>query len=634
MTMKKLLKGLLAAAMALSLVGCGGSSSSEGTSSGGLTEFHDYQTLANEMETWNILHSQSAADLNYLTNFIDGLLTNNTKGELVSNIAYDWETNEDSTVWTFHLTEGVKWVDVNGEEKGEVTAQDWITGLEYVLNYAKNAGANSSMPCEMIKGAEEYYEMTLEESEANNGVVSAETEAKFTEIVGIEAVDEYTLVYTMKSPKPYFDTLAAYNCLYPLSQAALDEYGDDYGTDNTTIYYCGPYICTEYTNGAYKTFTQNPTWWNADNNTRFEKVTVQMVEDSQMAWNLFQSGELDYVQLSEDALTEIQMAGEGSTYYDYLVESKPTKYAYVMHFNYNAKNEDGSDDTNWNTAIANKNFRLCWYYGVDYTSLLKRVNSTNPGKCVYDCYTKDSLCFTSDGTDYTTLVQEELGYTSENNSDSVHARIDADKLAEVKEAAIEELTAAGVELPVTCYYCYMNGNSTGADTATIFKQMVESQLEGLVQVEFRTYTTSYTQEIRNADLFSVVINGWGADYGDPMNYLGQETDSSDAFYNYYYSNLTVDIDPEYQVFLDLVAEADAIVNDNDARYAAFAKAEAYWITQAYGIPLYRDIHWELTRVNDYSKIAGMYGIQANRYINWETTSNMAYTSAEYEAFAA
>ena len=633
--MKKLLKGLLAAAMALSLVGCGsdGDSTSSSTSSEGLTEWHDYQTLANEMETWNILYTQSSKELNYLTNCIDGLLTNNTKGELIANIAKDWEHNDDCTVWTFYLNEGIKWVDVNGEEKADLTAQDFVTSLEFVLNYAKNSGSNSSMPCDMIKGAQEYYDLTADEYEATNAV-SAETEAKFSEIVGIEAIDEYTLQYTMKASKPYFDTLAAYNCLYPLSQAALDEYGDDFGTDNTTIYYCGPYICTDYLNGSYKTFTQNPSWWAADSNTRFEKVTVQMVEDTQMAWNLFQSGEIDHVDLSEDALTEVQMAGEGSTYYDYLVEAKPTKYAYVAHFNYDAKNEDGSDDTNWNTAIANKNFRLCWYYGIDWTSYLKRVNTINPGNCVYDVYTKDSLCFTSDGTDYTQLVTDELGYSTELSPTAVHARYDRDKYEECKEAAIEELTAAGVTLPVTCYYTYMNGNQTAADTATIFKQMIEEQLEGLVTVEFRTYTTSFSTEIRKADLFSININGWGADYGDPMNYLGQESDSDDAFYNAYYSNLTVDIDPEFQTFLDLLEEADSIADDMDARYAAFAKAEAYWIEQAYGLPVYRNVAWEITRVNDYSKIDAMYGIQANRYINWETTTNLAYTTSEYEAFAA
>ena len=125
-----------------------------------------------------------------------------------------------------------------------------------------------------------------------------------------------------------------------------------------------------------------------------------MVEDQSTAWSLFQSGEIDNITLAEDALLEIYKQGESSEWFQYLVEAKPTKYAYQIHFNYDSKNEDGTLETNWNTAIANKNFRLCWYYGIDWTDYIKRYNYLQPGNCIIDAYTAKSLAFTSDGTDY------------------------------------------------------------------------------------------------------------------------------------------------------------------------------------------------------------------------------------------
>jgi len=81
-----------------------------------------------------------------------------------------------------------------------------------------------------------------------------------------------------------------------------------------------------------------------------------------------------------------------------------------------------------------------------------------------------------------------------------------------------------------------------------------------------------------------------------------------------------------------VDAAAAINEDLDARYKAFAEAEAYMIEHALVIPLYVNIAWQLTGVNDYSKIFAAYGIQNNRYVNWETNKD-GYTTEDYVNFA-
>lgn len=116
-----------------------------------------YLTLANEMETFNILYSQNNKELRVLTSCIDGLLSNDNRGNLVPAIAETWGTEDGGKTWTFNLRKGVQWVNMNGEPMQEVKAEDWLVGLEWVLNFYKNEAANTSMPTEMIEGAADYY---------------------------------------------------------------------------------------------------------------------------------------------------------------------------------------------------------------------------------------------------------------------------------------------------------------------------------------------------------------------------------------------------------------------------------------------------------------------------------------------
>ncbi len=191
--------------------------------------------------------------------------------------------------WTFHLREGVKWVDVNGNATADCTSQDFATGLEWVLNFHKNDSVNTSMPIEMIKGASEYYEYTKTLSKEEAYALTAEEGSKFREMVSLETPDDLTLVYTCVSPKPYFDTIATYSCLYPAPQALIDELGVDgfKAMDNETMWYNGCYTMTSYIQGNEKIFTKNPLYWDTDCKL-FDTVTIKMVESNDVAFQLYQ----------------------------------------------------------------------------------------------------------------------------------------------------------------------------------------------------------------------------------------------------------------------------------------------------------------------------------------------------------
>lgn len=599
-----------------------------------IKDLRAYETTAREMETWCYHYSQAAVDLNVLSNFYDHLLTNDANGALVPCVAKEWSSPDGGQTWIFKLNEGVTWVDYQGNYKADCTAQDWITGLEWVLNYGKNQAANTSMPIEMIKGAGDYYAYTKELGEEEAKKLGTE---KFLEMVGLEAPDDYTLIYHCVDKLSYFPSVACYNCLAPLSAKLIEEIGVDgyFGADYTTMWYNGPYTCSEYIYQNEKVLAKNESYWNKDNVKLFDTVTIKMVESADVAFQWFSAGDLDYIDLIQANLSTIYN-NEGNEFHDNLVEARPTKYSYQMHFCWDKKNEDGSADTNWNTAIANENFRLALYYGLDITDYLARTNFIHPLSCQNYCYTANAVSVTSEGKDYTQLVRDELGlqYDSEK-----FVRCDETKAAEYKAKAIKELTAAGVELPVKMTHYIMGSSQTAKDSADTLAQIISDCLgDDLVVLEIRTYVSKLNTEVRDPQLASIYINGWGADFADPVNFLGQETYGDDnAYYSKAYSKINNATDEKliatYKEFTELVNTAKAITDDLDARYAAFAKAEAFWIQHALTIPWSYEVTWKVTSINEYSKIYTAYGNQSERYVNWETNSDL-YTTEDYEAFKA
>ena len=574
---RSFLKGAGVVGAAGLLAACGGSSSTAGSASASasasasssaaaansgkpLTELITYETSGREIESWNMLYSQLATNFNVTTNIWDGLLSFDSYGKPVAAIAKSWEHNDDASVWTFHLRDDVDWVDINGEVKDHLTSKDFLVGFEWVLNAKKNEAANTSMPSTTVVGAADYYDKT--DALDNDAAYALTYEDMLAAGVGIEAPDDYTVVFTCINPCPYFDTVASYVCCYPAPPALIDELGIDgfRGVNYDQMWSCGPYLIEEFVQDNTKSYIPNPNYYAKDEVTRFERITLNMISDLTVGYQLYQNRELDELELSESTLTTIQ-ADPSNEYNDQLCEKRPTKYAY-----------DG----------------------------------------------------------------ETMVHLRDSSEDSIKA---------LRDKAIEELTAVGVTFPVKPPFYFVAGNTVAQDNATVLKQcFIDSFGDDFIQLELRTYVSSFAKEVRTPKMHAFVINGWGADFGDPVNFVGQEILHDDnAYYAANYSNSQLiaenpedyqkDVVAQFEEFTDLVNEANAIVDDTDARYEAFAKAEAYMINHSLAVPCYYDVRWCLTHVNEYSKINAMFGPCNYKYVNWETSED-AYTTADYEKFAA
>ncbi len=585
-----------------------------------------------ELDTFNYLYSQSAENGENLSLLWEGLLQENKFNQTMPCIAESFETLDGGKTWTFKIRDGVKWVDVNGNVKADCNAYDFATGLEWVMNFHKNDSNNTSMPGEMIKGANEYYEYTKSLSAEEAKALKAEEGSKFYEMVGLETPDANTVIYHCITEKPYFHTLGSYPALYPLDQALVDELGVDgiKEMDNTTMWYNGAYTMTSFIHGNEKIFEPNPEYWNKEGK-RFNTVTVKMVDSVETTYTLFENGEVDYVDLSESMIKTINDNPEHPMY-DYMVPAWPTAFSYQMHFNFNKMNEDGSEDTNWNLAAANENFRKSIYYGLNLVEYMKRTNALEPLKCENNGFTKNMLVYTSDNVDYADLVKKELGL---GESDGVNPiRYSKEKGDEFKAKAIEELTAAGVTFPIKMAYYIQGSNQSALDTANVLSNSISECLgDDYLQLEIKTYISSLAQEVRNPQLHSVVINGWGADYDDPQNFLGQLTyGEPNAYYSGYYNNInkvaananTQSLIDTFVEFTNMVHEADKITANLDERYAAYAKAEAYALDHALVVPVYYKVGFCLTNYNVYGEF------NTGKMVNWETDAT-GYTREEMAA---
>ena len=655
--MKKKLSRLLALALAaaLTLSGCSSGTTEEAESSAeapssAAQEEQESQGEAiedlviarlstAEMQTFNILYSQTMEDFANLCNMVDSLMEIDNYSRIVPCIAESYTTNEDKSVWTFQIRDGVKWVDVNGNEKADCTSQDFATAMEWILNFHKNESSQISDFLIMVEGANEYYEYTKTLSEEEAFALTAEEGSVFKEMVGVETPDANTLIYRCIGSRPYWDSLST--CLWPMSQAMVDELGGPAGVkamNNENMWYNGCYTMTSYVQGNEKIFTKNPLYWDQDCEL-FNTVTVKMVESNDTMYQLYQSGEIDTVTLTESNLKTIYDDPE-NPYHDYLVEN-PATGTYQIHFNYDKHLEDGTPDVNWNTAIANEAFRLSWYYGLDLTEYWKRTNSINPLSCENEFYSMTGLAYTSDGTDYTELVRQELGLP-EIDGQTV-ARLDADKAEQYKQQAIEELTALGVTFPVQIDFFISGGNQTALDTANVLSQCFSDSLgDDYVQFNINTYVSSASQEVYTPKLQSFVFNGWTPGVNDPTNYLDTVLyDAVNAYYSDTYSNIvdveetetTKDLIDTYKEFTAMAEKAKAINDDMDARYQACAEAEAYLISHALVLPAYHSSSWCLTKINPYSKIHAPFGGLNEKMKNWETNAD-GYTTAEIEAIKA
>ena len=640
-----------------------------------------YLTLANEMETFNILYSQNNKELRVLTSCIDGLLSNDNRGNLVPAIAETWGTEDGGKTWTFNLRKGVQWVNMNGEPMQEVKAEDWLVGLEWVLNFYKNEAANTSMPTEMIEGAADYYAYvagyqdleipadadaaTKEKLTKNYEDAKAKFEAicekydlepvrltadeaksmdltVFKKMVGIEAPDDYTLIYHCVAELPYFATVATYNCLYPAPQALIGQLGVDgfYACTNENMWYNGCYTITHYINGNEKVLTKNVNNWDA------EHIYIERIEQTcnteaaTLAPELFLRGEVDGADIGSDIVADWLSDPEKSQ----MISSTRVigDYSYFFGFNFEPKFAAEYEPENWAIAVNNENFRKAVFHGIDRDGYLAaKYPGDDPSIHKINTVTPKGFSV-NNGKDY--VFYGGLAKYTEGES------FDPELAVQFRDAAKAELEAAGCKFPIKVPVNYNTSSTTWANCTVVLEQQLEELLGAdFIDIIVVPYSGSgsFLGETRRNGNYALQELNWGADFMDPetwadpfdhknsYNFFCNETLEQDGINQYTKTEETAALIDQY---FELVAAAREETGDMDARYEAFAAAESFYIDHAIVVPGFiSGGSYQATRLNGFEGQYAMMGQSSSRYKGqhvYKTAMSQDMFDAQYAEWTA
>lgn len=622
MKMKRLLALLLALVMAVSLAACGNGdtqSSDGGNTDGVSTDPVVYRTLySGEVDTMNYLTTTTTNNLEIPANVVDTLIEYDCYGVVQPSLAESWEHNDDYTEWTFHIRQGVKWVDKDGNEVAEVTAQDWVDAAHYILDANNDSGSEYNFEVARVTNAAAYYEYTAyllqletatdgtdENGNAvkldENGDVIEEVPAVSAEDIGVKATDTYTLVYTLDAPCSYFLSMLCWAAFMPVNGDFLAECGDSFGTSAETLLYCGPFILSTFEPQVQRVLTKNPTYWDVDN---VFIDTIQMTynaESSTLGTTMYLSGEVDYASISANLLDSLL-----ASYSDQIHPSRPdVSYSYWYLFNFDANFDEEYEPDNWTIAVNNENFRLSIVHALDRVNALQVYDAADPEGLLSKTITP--LSFASASKDYAYYGGLDK-YTSGDTFDS-------DLALQYKEQAMAELEAEGCSFPVIVYMRY---NPTVANWAEEC-QLVEQQLENLLGSDYIDVVieagpdTNFLSAVRRTGDYGLMKCNWGADYSDASAFI-VDPFGEDSSYSFIYKSTDPETQAYYQQYLDLVNEAMAITDDDEARYETFAQAECVLLDHGFAIPIHTNTReYAFSKLNVFEGQYAAFGFASLRY---------------------
>ena len=512
-------------------------------------------------DTWDTHASYLSTVSENLVQTSDGLLEYDVEGTLQNALCEDY-TVSDGTVYTFKIRQGVKWVDSQGRELGEVKADDWVAGMQHALDAE---GGLEYLVQGVIKNASEYI---------------AGDVTDFAE-VGVKALDDYTLEYTLTAPCSYFTTMFGYAIFAPMSREYFESqgglFGEDwdatcaYGTTPDNIAYCGAYVITSFTPNNSIVFEANESYWNKDA-VRIKKFTKLYNDGSEAtkAYNDMVAGTIDGTGLNSSAM-KVAMSDGNLDKYGYVVTPDATTYTAFYNLNRGIWNNASDENVavsaqtdemkeRAHQAVQNVHFRTALSFAFDRASYnaqsvgddLKYAslrNTYTPGHLVTlpEDVTVDingtATTFKA-GTRYGAMVQAQLdadGFAAKvwdqtldggaGSTDGFDGWYNPEEAAAELEIAIEELAKEGLEIsaenPIHLDLPFASNNESYTNKANAYKQSVEAALGGKVIIDlvscadtnewlYTGYYTSYGYE-QNYDIFD--LSGWAPDYGDPSTFL-------------------------------------------------------------------------------------------------------------------
>ena len=571
MKMKKRLIGTgLVLATGILLSACGQSNTDTSTYS---------STFSANPTTFNYLLDYYADNTAVITNLVDGLLENDSYGNLVPALAEDWSVSADGLTYTYKLRKDAKWYTADGEEYASVKAQDFVTGIKYA---ADNKGQAMDLIQNSIKGLNDYV----------TGVTN-----DFS-TVGVKALDDYTVEYTLTRPEPYWNSKTTNSILFPVNEEFLKSKDKDFGTlTPDSILYNGPYLLKDFTSKSSIEYVKNPHYYDHDKVT-IEKVKLAYFDgsDQEMTIRNFESGAYSiagvYPNSSNYAKTK-------EKYQDNIVYSLQDKTSWYFNFNVNRKTYNHTAKTtdeqkkSAQTAILNKNFRQAINFGIDRTAYSAQSNGEEAAsKTLRNTLVPPTFVQVGDKTFGEVTASKLVNYGTEwsgiNLADAQDAYFNKEKAQAKFAEAKKELEAQGVTFPIHLDVPVDQTNKNAVSGMNSVKQTLETVLgSDNIVIDVQQLSTddfgnvAFLAPNPAARDYDLNFDGWVGDYQDPSTYL----DPFNAETGFYLKIFGLDAKEDQElikslgldIYTKLLKEADAENKDVAKRYEKYAEAQAWMI---------------------------------------------------------
>ena len=606
--------------------------------------YKSYYATDYQKEKLNYLINQWSYNNEKYCNMIDGLVENDEYGNIVGCLAVGYKvvTNDDDTqTYTFQLRKGVPWITNSSNEiYAEVKAQDFVDALKYVLN-PKSGSQTAGIVMSQIKGAKAYYD--AEKAEEGSGDFS---------VVGIRAVDDYTIEYTTASVMPYFLSCLTYSPYLPVNGDFLKAEGTDFGVSQDELLVNGAYRMTTHVRNNAIVFTRNANYWDIDH-VYAKQVKLKYydgaVSTKATTRQWFEAGDIDsfsVVQADTEGWNKYVKGADGTGTVNNPASSICNGVAswgdrtFCGYFNFNRTAfESNATKTDAQKAAASKavknaNFRLGFLYGFNALEYLKQWNADEPFQRLNRAWTNYDLC-SAGGKDYCDYVSDV--YNRENNltgdaqvnlagvlqgNDPVYS---VEKARAKFSAAKEELLAAGLtaaDFPIVIDAVGSSQPDEQAyEKAALDLLMKDDAIKAIMTLNYidpknDDDQTKWTTTTSDYDFN--FLTGWGPDYADPQTYCGCWCYDGDML-----NNTGIENSPELQqeILAPYQAKYEAAVAITDPtktveRYQAFAEAE-YTLIYELGIiiPYFSNTGTtaSVARTVAHQKGTASYGLTADKY---------------------
>ena len=569
------------------LVACSGGKSG---SSGGQTFSYVYTQDPDTLD-YSISNKKSTSE--FTGNAIDGLLEVDKYGNLIPSLAKDWTVSKDGLTYTYKLRKGVKWMTSEGEEYGEVKAQDFVTGLKHAADKKSQA---IYLVQKSVKGLDDY--------------VTGKTSDFST--VGVKAIDDYTVQYTLSQPESFWNSKTTMGILMPVNEEFLKSKGDDYGQGSSpsSILYCGPYLIKSITSKSSAILGKNPTYWDADN-VKISKVKLTYYDgqDSESLIRGFDNGDYtvarvfpngsNYKSVEKKHKDDIVYTDQGSSTYN--LSFNIDRQAYEI-----TKKTTDAQKASTKKAILNKDFRQAIMFAFNRKAYVAQTNGeAGANKVIRNTFTPPNFV-QIDGKQFGDAVEKDLeAYGDEwkgvSVADGKDTLYNPNKAKEEFAKAKAELQSQGVEFPIHLDLPTSSTYTEGIKQAQSFKQSIESTLgaENIV-IDLNMVSEDDLQRVtyfaENASQQDWDLNnnlGWGPDYTDPSSYIDITSGKSGENANSYFgfdagTDNAAAKAAGFDEYNQLIEDAQKETTDVNKRYEKYAAAQAWLTDSALLIPIHSD----------------------------------------------